>query len=207
MAMKYLPPILTAVFIAALASALMSTSDSSMLAGATMFTQNLVKPFKKDLTDKQELNLTRIALLVSGVLSLAIAMFASTIYKLAVMANTSILVGMAAPYLIGMYWKKANHTGALASFFSGMISWLVLTLLWMYTYILPVVYEGEMMDDVVWDAIYIASAPAFFISVVALFVVSLLTQKQDPPKQLTDINGKYVNTKDIFAWSKSVDEE
>lgn len=207
MAIKFLPPILTAVFVAALASALMSTSDSSMLAGATMFTQNIVKVYKKDLTDKEELRITRMALVVSGIFSLAIALFASTIYKLAVMANTSILVGMAAPYLIGMYWKKANHRGALASFFSGMISWVILTLVWMYTYILPVVYEGEMMDDVVWDSIYIASTPAFFISVVFLIVVSLLTQKQDPPKILTDINGKPVNTKNIFAWSKGEDDE
>jgi Na+/proline symporter len=105
-----------------------------------------------------------------------------------------------------MYWKKANHAGAMWSFFSGVISWLILTLLWMYTYILPVVYEGEMMDDVVWDSIYIASFPAFVISVIALIVVSLWTQKSDPPKTLTDIYGKPVNTKDIFAWSKSEDE-
>ena len=149
MAMKYLPPILVAVFVAVVASALMSTSDSSLLAGATMFTENIVKVYKPDLSDKDALRLTRISLLVSGVLSLAIALFASTIYKLAVLANTSILVGMAAPYLIGMYWKKANHWGALASFFSGVISWIVLTLVWAYTYVLPVVYEGEMMDDVI----------------------------------------------------------
>jgi Na+/proline symporter len=112
---------------------------------------------------------------------------------------------MVAPYLIGMYWKKANHTGALASFFSGVVSWIVLALVWMQTYILPVVYEGEMMDDVVWDSIYIASTPAFIISVIVFFVVSLLTQKKDPPKALTDINGKPVDTKGIFAWSKSQD--
>jgi SSS family transporter len=125
MAMKYLPPALVAVFVAVITSALMSTSDSSLLAGATMFTENIVKVYKPDLSDTDSLKLTRISLLVSGILSLAIALFASTIYKLAVMANTSILVGMAAPYLIGMYWKKANHTGALASFFSGMISWII----------------------------------------------------------------------------------
>ncbi|KAF0107162.1 MAG: sodium solute transporter superfamily protein [Anaerolineaceae bacterium] len=203
MAMKYLPPILVAVFVAALASALMSTSDSSLLAGATMFTENIVKVFKPDLSDKATLRITRISLIVSGIFSLVIALYASTIYKLAVLANTSILVGLAASYLIGMYWKKANHWGALASFFSGVVSWLVLTLVWMYTYILPVVYEGEMMDDVVWDSIYIASTPAFFISVVFLIVVSLLTQKSDPPKALTDINGKPFDTKNIFAWSKT----
>jgi hypothetical protein len=37
-------------------------------------------------------------------------------------------------------------------------------------------------------------------------VVSLMTQKSDPPKTLTDIYGNPVNTKDIFAWSKSEDE-
>lgn len=206
MAIKFLPPLLTAVFIAALASALMSTSDSSMLAGATMFTQNIVKVFKRDLTDKAELALTRVALLFSGVLSLAIAMFASTIYKLAVLANTSILVGMAAPYLIGMYWKKANHIGAIASFFSGVISWIILGVYYYNSYVLPVVYEGEVMDEAVWDAIYISSAPAFFISVIVLFIASLLTQKIDPPKALTDIYGKPVNTKNIFAWSKSEEE-
>jgi hypothetical protein len=35
-----------------------------------------------------------------------------------------------------------------------------------------------------------------------LIVVSLLTQKSDPPKLLTDIDGNLVNTKNIFAWSK-----
>ena len=77
----------------------------------------------------------------------------------------------------------------------------------MYAYVLPVVYEGEMMDDVVWDSIYIASTPAFIISVVFLIAVSLFTQKKDPPKLLTDINGKLVDTKNIFAWSKAPEHE
>jgi SSS family transporter len=205
MAFEFLPPILATAFVAAVASALMSTSDSSMLAGATMFTENIYKVFRPNVSDRTQLLLTRLSLLVSGILSLGIALFASTIYKLAVLANTSILVGMAAPYLIGMYWKKANHYGALASFFGGVISWIVLTFVWMYAYVLPVVYEGEMVDDVVWDSIYIASAPAFFISVIAFFVVSLLTQKVDPPKTLTDINNNPVNTNNIFAWSPSED--
>lgn len=206
MAMKFLPPLLAAVFIGALASALMSTSDSSMLAGATMFTENIVKVFKPDISDRTQLMLTRISLLISGVFSLAIALFASTIYKLAVLANTSILVGMAAPYLIGMYWKKGNHFGAMASFFSGVISWIILAVYYYNSYVLPVVYEGEAMDDAVWDSIYIASTPAFLLSVVVFFVASWLTQKLDPPKPLVDINGKPVDMRNPFAWSKPLDE-
>jgi SSS family transporter len=204
MAMKFLPPILTAIFIAALASALMSTSDSSMLAGATMFTQNIVKTFKPNMTDKTQLFLTRASLAVSGIISLLIAMFAETIYKLAVLSNTIILVGMAAPYLIGMYWKKGNHIGALASFFSGLISWLVIAIA---TYPMTLEMCEGVVDDAIWDAIYIASTPAFLISVIVFFVASIMTQKINPPKILTDINGKPVDMRNILAWGSPVSPE
>lgn len=201
MAMEYLPPVLTALFVAALASALMSTSDSSMLAGATMFTENIVKVFKPDLSDKTQLFLTRTALVVSGLLSLAIALWAETIYELAVLANTCILVGMVAPYVIGMYWKKANHIGALTAFFSGAISWIALSF---YYYYLPetgtfAICEGDLYCSL-WDAVYIASTPAFIISVVAFIVASLATNQVDPPKPLKDIYGNPVNMKNALGW-------
>jgi Na+/proline symporter len=207
MAMKYLHPILTALFVAALASALMSTSDSSMLAGATMFTENIVKVFKPDLSDKTQLFLTRAALVVSGVLSLMIALWAETIYELAVLANTCILVGMVAPYVIGLYWKKANHIGALTSFFSGTISWAVLSV---YYYYAPefgtfAICEGDLYCSL-WDAVYIASTPAFIISVVAFIVASLATGKIDPPKILKNIYGKPVDMKHALGWSHLNDE-
>lgn len=207
MAMKYLHPILTALFVAALASALMSTSDSSMLAGATMFTENIVKVFKPDLTDKAQLFLTRAALVVSGVLSLMIALWAETIYELAVLANTCILVGMVAPYVIGLYWKKANHIGALTSFFAGSISWGLLSV---YYYNIPetgtfAICEGDLYCSL-WDAVYIASTPAFIISVVAFIVVSLATGKIDPPKVLKNIYGKPVDMKHALGWRHLNDE-
>jgi len=203
MAMKYLHPVLTALFVAALASALMSTSDSSMLAGATMFTENIVKVFKPNISDKTQLLLTRLALVVSGLLSLAIALWAETIYQLAVLANTCILVGMVAPYVIGMYWKKANHIGALTSFFAGAISWVVLSIFYYQETIIACEAEVECAT---WDAVYIASTPAFLISVVAFIVVSLATQKVNPPKALTDINGKPVSMKNALGWGKLNEE-
>jgi Na+/proline symporter len=168
-----------------------------MLAGATMFTENIVKVFKPDLSDKTQLLLTRIALVVSGILSLAIALWAETIYQLAVLANTCILVGMVAPYVIGMYWKKANHIGALTSFFAGTISWVFLS---MYYYQETIVACEADVQCATWDAVYIGSTPAFFISVVAFLVVSLATGKIDPPKILTNIYGKPVDMKHPLGW-------
>lgn len=192
MAMKYLPPVLAAAFVAALASALMSTSDSSMLAGATMFTENIIKHFKPDLSDKSQLLLTRLSLLVSGALSLFIALSAKTIYELAVLTNTCILVGMAAPYIIGMYWKRANHAGAITSFLLGTLSWIVLTAYYYQKTI--VICEGDV-TSAIWDAVYVASTPAFIISVVALVVASLLTSKINVPKPMRDINSELVDMK------------
>jgi solute:Na+ symporter, SSS family len=203
MAMKFLPPVLTALFVAALASALMSTSDSSLLAGATLFTENLVKVFKPDLSDRAQLLLTRSALLVSGAVSLTIALYAATIYKLAVLSNSVILVGMAAPYIIGLYWKKANQLGALAAFFAGALSWIVLAFYY---------YNNLTLDacafDVecgLWDAVYIASTPAFLVSVIFFLGISLLTQKLDPPKVLTDIDGKPLDTRNPFGFGNLSD--
>jgi Na+/proline symporter len=137
-------------------------------------------------------------------LSLIIALFASTIYRLAVLSNTSILVGMAAPYIIGMHWKKANHTGALASFFSGVISWIILTFYY-YPQTLEVC-ELEV-ECATWDAIYIASTPAFILSVIFFIVVSLLTQKMDPPKSLTDIFGNPVDMTNAIGFKGLSAEE
>ncbi len=70
-----------------------------------------------------------------------------------------------------MYWqRKANHIGALTSFFTGTISWIVLS---MHYYPQTLLANEGFVQDAVWDAVYIASTPAFFISVIAFLVVSL----------------------------------
>ncbi len=185
-AFNYLNPILAALFIAALASALMSTSDSSVLAGASVFTQNILPFFKKSMTDKDNLRWTRIAVVASGVISVVIALLAATIYRLAMVAWSLLLVGVFAPFAFGMYWKKANRSGAIASLLAGFASWAAIVL-----YYYPSTLEacGGDVECGMWDAIYIASTPAFIISVVTLIVVSLLTLKRDPPRPLTDVDG------------------
>ncbi|MDD5468434.1 MAG: sodium:solute symporter family protein [Anaerolineales bacterium] len=186
-AMQTLHPVLVALFIAALASALMSTSDSSVLAGASVVTENILPFFKKDLTDKDKLRWTRIMVLVIGLISITIALIAGTIYRLAMVAWSILLVGLFAPFAFGMYWKRANRSGAVAAFLGGLISWIFLVIYYFSTTIEACAGDFECGF---WDAVYIGSTPAFVISVVLMIVVSLLTQKQDAPRQLTDVDGK-----------------
>jgi len=66
-AMEHMPAVLTAIFIAALVSALMSTSDSSLLAGASAVTENLIPLITgKKLDGKKALWATRIMVLVNA---------------------------------------------------------------------------------------------------------------------------------------------
>ncbi len=197
-ALSYMPPVLTALFMAALASALMSTSDSSLLAGASVVTQNLFPLFGKILNSKEEVKWTRITVLISGIIGVIVAISASVIYELGVIAWSLLLVGLFAPFALGMYWKKANQWGAVAAYGGGFIAWIIFIIIARNVGIgggdpTILVCAGDT-DCAFWDATYIASLPAFFTSVFLLIVVSLLTQKQDRPKPITDIDGKPLDT-------------
>jgi SSS family transporter len=190
-AIEYLPTALTVLFIAALTSALMSTSDSSILAGASVVTENIMPFFRsRKLDGRQQLAWTRIMVLINGSVSILIAVVISEMYRLAMIAWAVLLVGMFTPFAFGMYWKKANRSGAIAASLGGFVAWLVAVF-----YYLPATKEVNTTDgvlsfeDAVWDAVYISSTPALAVSIVLMIVVSLATQRADAPRPLTDVDG------------------
>ena len=196
-AITYLPPVITAIFMAALASALMSTSDSSLLAGASVVTENLMPMLGMKLNDTQKVKWVRIWVLIIGIVAVIIALTAAVIYELGVVAWTLLLVGLFTPFAFGMYWKKANSYGATAAYLGGFLAWITFTLIAYHVGILGdstmVVCAGDT-DCAFWDAVYIASFPAVFLAIFLQVVVSLVTQKINPPLPITDIDGKPLDT-------------
>jgi SSS family transporter len=197
-ALNFMPPIFTAIFLAALSSALMSTSDSALLAGAAVCTENLFPLISgKPLSERQKVRWTRIMVGVIGLLAILIAMTAATIYELGVLAWSLLLVGLFAPFALGMYWKRSNQYGAISSYVGGFLAWAAG---------IYVAYNFGMLGDptivacagdvdcAFWDAVYVASFPAFVISLVLMVAVSLATQKVDAPKPITDIDGNLFDT-------------
>jgi Na+/proline symporter len=189
-AVQHLNPILTGIFIAALASALMSTSDSSILAGASVFTENILPLFKKEMDGKTRLRATRIMVVVIGLISVVIALAASTIYDLAMVAWSLLLVGLFAPFAFGMYWKKANRNGAISAFILGFVAWII-----GIVYYWPRTLDACAGDTscAFWDAVYVASTPAFLISVATIVIVSLVTQKSNAPRPIQDVDGQFMS--------------
>jgi SSS family transporter len=228
-AMTYLPPILTAVFIAALASALMSTSDSSLLAGASAVTENLIPLLTgKKLDGKTALWATRIMVIVNAVVALAIGLWAQTIYELSILAWSLLLVGLFIPFAFGMYWKKANSPGAVSAFLGGFAVWILAAIFFFSVGIggqsTALVCEytpdqglfSEAWWCAMWDAVYIGSFVAVIASLLLMVVVSLATQQLAPARQLVDYYGKpmdpalklnlgFLPLRDVFR--KKTDEE
>jgi Na+/proline symporter len=188
---RFLPPLLATLFIAALASALMSTSDSSILAGASVVTGNLVPLFRPGASDVQRLRWTRIAVVVNGMVSVGIAWAISNIYRLATISWSLILVGLFVPFAFGMYWRKANRSGAVAAFLGGFLAWLAGVFWLLPTTRAHNTLGGEVdFQAALWDAVYNASTPAELVSVGAMIAVSWITHRRDPPRPLTDVDGQ-----------------
>lgn len=171
-------------------------------------TNALYRAIHPDITDVELLKKLKWALPLFALFGYAIT-FAGGIYDLLVFAGAALFPTISASYILGMFWKKANHKGALASFYGGLASWLVFTFAW----ILPSAIRYSNMEGwedaplhmfrdfaylvesgYVEDAVYIAAVPAFIFSCLALVVVSLATQKSDPPKAAVDADGVSLDT-------------
>jgi Na+/proline symporter len=205
-ALEHLAPVFTALFLAALTAALMSTSDSSLLAGASIVTENLIPAIiGRKLNDRESLRGTRIMVVVNAFIGIIIALVATTIYDLAVLAWSLLLVGLFVPFAFGMYWKKANSYGATAAFIGGFAIWAIS--IWFCTNngiggpSTSIVCEGDA-DCAFWDAVYIGSFVAFASSLLLMIFVSLATQKINAPKPITDYFGKPLvsNFKNNVGW-------
>lgn len=145
------------LFFGSLLSAIMSTTSSAMLAPASIFSENLVRPMlKKKLDDKQMLLLTRGSVLLFSVLATIMACMRTNIYELVGESSVLSMVTLLAPLAFGVYWKRATATGAILSMIVGFVAWIVCEF----------VIKLEVHSLV----------PATLLSIVALVMGSLLSK-------------------------------
>jgi Na+/proline symporter len=175
LAIAHLHPVAIAIFVGALLAAIMSSADSALLACASVFSINIMPLLKKDLTDKQQLLATRIAIPVFGFIAVYVGLEVKVVYDLIQDANSVILVCVVIPFIVGVYWRKANRTGALASMAAGFLTWL-----------LAILFAPGFPGDLL----------GLLIGLAVMLIVTALTQKSDPPKALRNRDGEEVEMKD-----------
>jgi SSS family solute:Na+ symporter len=112
------------VFFGALLSAILSTASGALLAPTSLFTENILRTFHRDMSDRQFLIALRIVLVTFTAAALAFALNSkSTMYEMVQNAYKVTLVGAFVPLAAGLFWKRATANGALTSILLGLGTW------------------------------------------------------------------------------------
>ena len=113
------------MFFGALLSAIKSCASATLLAPSVTFTENILKPAFKHMSDKQLLRLMRIVVVCFTAMVTLFALNSNlSIYKMVENAYKITLVSAFVPLAFGLYWKPANQIGALAAIFLGLGTWI-----------------------------------------------------------------------------------
>jgi Na+/proline symporter len=111
------------LFFGALLSAVMSTTSGAILAPASVLGENIIRHFKKDISDKYLLLTIRTSIIFVTLFSLAMAIWKPNIHELVAQSSIFSLVSLFVPLTAGLYWKKASPIGAFLSMCVGMGTW------------------------------------------------------------------------------------
>ncbi len=166
-----LPPGLLGLVLAGLIAAMMSSIDSALNSASTLVTMDFIKKLRPQSTSVQLMWIGRAA---TFIFMLAAAAWAPQIDKFPTLwqylqsALSYIVPPIAALFLLGVFWRRANADGALAGIAAGVIS--------------AAFFLG--FSDSKWVSaihfLYVA-AIIFAVSCLAIFAVSLLTPP--PPEK------------------------
>ena len=163
-------------------SAVMSTTDRLMLTIGSYVSWDVYKQFiNKDASEKSITMLSRVAILLSTVITLYLAWSnpPELLAWLIWMAIGVMLATFVAPLFGGLYWRRATREGALASMIVGLVS--VSYFSYYAKFIAPLPMHPSIYG--------------FVASVAALVLVSLMTNK--PSEKILDetMTGLYIKAK------------
>ena len=114
------------LFFGALLSAILSTASGAIIAPASLITENVIRPRFPHMSDRQFLLTLRVILVAFSASALVFALLSKkTMYDMVQNAYTVTLVSAFVPLAAGIFWKRANNSGAIISAVAGLAAWLI----------------------------------------------------------------------------------
>ncbi len=127
----HMPFWLQVVFFGALLSVIMSTASGTLLAPSVTFTENILRNFMPNMTDKQLLLYTRLTVFVFTIMVIINAAASDgNIHAMVENAYRITLAGVFIPLTAGLFWRRASNFGCTLSIVLGLGSWLLLEILY-----------------------------------------------------------------------------
>jgi Na+/proline symporter len=116
-----LSPGLSGLILAALVAALMSSADTCLLSQSVILTEDVFKRFHPSLSEGKTVLLTRLTLVVLGIVALGLAIALKGVISSLLFAYTVFTCGLVIPVIAGFYKEKLRVTpqGALAALIGG----------------------------------------------------------------------------------------
>jgi solute:Na+ symporter, SSS family len=173
---RLMPVGLQGVMVAAMLAALMSSLSAVFNSSSTIFTMDFYKKFRPNASERQLVNVGRVATVLMVILSLAWIPFMSRISSQLYVYLQSVQAYVSPPiavvFLLGITWKRINGQGALVSLLTGFV-------LGALRFILEVRYAGKLPGGFLgWfvgmNFLHFAIL-LFVVCLVILIMVSLLT--------------------------------
>lgn len=155
-----LHPVLSALMVAGIFSAGMSTISSLLITSTSAVSRDLYQRIlKRDATDDETLKLSRVVTVVLGVIAIGIGILKpGSIFTIILFAFGGLGI-WAAPIILGMYWKRTTTTGVFVSVIAGEILY----------FLMLTQFKSLSMG---FNPLIVAWA----VTMVLLFVVSLVTK-------------------------------
>jgi len=116
-----LSPALSGLILAALVAALMSSADTCLLSQSVILTQDILKRFHPSLGEAKTVLLTRLSVVILGLIALGLALAVKGVISSLLFAYTIFTCGLVVPVIAGFYKEKLRLTsqGALAALIGG----------------------------------------------------------------------------------------
>ncbi len=164
-----LPAWLAGIFISGAIAAMMSTADSQLLVSTSAVAEDIYhRMIKKDASQRSLVWLSRIATIVIGLIAYTLAFTAEdTVYRFVLYAWAGLAASFGPGLLLTLWWKRVTKWGVLA----GMVSGTVVVIFWK-----SVFNYSEWLYELV---------PGFFVALILVVVVSLLTRSAKPTVTLS----------------------
>ncbi len=174
--LEYMNPVVAGLFIAAPLSAVMSTVSSLLILASAAIVKDLYLNYiVKDKTKQKEptfqKKLARMSMGSTLLIGVIVFVFTISPPDLIVWINLFAMGGLEcaflAPIIFGLYWRKANATGAICSIILGISCFLVLSNL-------------EAWFGITWSFFgTTAIVPSIIFTIVVFIVASLVGKKSD----------------------------
>jgi high affinity choline transporter 7 len=109
------PPAVATIGLAAVAAAVMSSVDSSVLSASSMFVWNVYRPLVRPQAENRELQrVLRAAIIVVGVAATALALSVQRIYPLWFLCSDLVYAVLFPQLVMALFDRRANRCGAIA---------------------------------------------------------------------------------------------